>query len=177
MAINTAATPKQSSARSPRPSPSLLLRARENPKLAARLIVGTLLALNLIAAIALLEPFGGSPEGLEATRNRLEGELRQQQLQTSSIRTLAEKMQASGVEGTEFINAYFLEQRRASSEILQTLDMIEKRTGIQPRGKSFGVESIEGTSDFVMLTIAANFEGTYGDLVELPAPSTAQSDY
>jgi Tfp pilus assembly protein PilO len=148
------------------PQDTLMVRLRENPKLTARIILGTLLALNLVAAIALLEPFGGSPEGLEASRNRLEGELAQQQVQLASLRALAEKMQASEAEGAEFIEAYFLEQRRASSEILQTLDAIEQRTGIRPRGKTFGIESIEGTSDFVMLTIAANYEGTYADLVE-----------
>ncbi|MCW5963400.1 MAG: hypothetical protein KIT83_05130 [Bryobacterales bacterium] len=141
-------------------------RMAENPKLAARVIVGTLLALNLVAALLLLEPFGGSPEGLEASRARLESQLRQQRESLEGVGKLASKMQTGEAEGARFIQTYFLEQRRAASEILQTLDALERRVGIRPRGKTFGMESIEGTTEYVMLTIAANYEGTYADLIE-----------
>ncbi len=146
--------------------PPLRARMAENPKLTARIVLGTLLALNLIAALLLLEPFGGSPEGLEASRSRLESQLRQQRQGLESVGALATKMQTGEEEGARFIQTYFLEQRRAASEILQTLDAMETRVGIRPRGKTFGIEAIEGTADYVMLTIAANYEGTYADLVE-----------
>lgn len=146
--------------------PALRTRMAENPKLAARIVLGTLLALNLAAALLLLEPFGGSPEGLEASRARLESQLRQQRESLEGVGALATKMQTGEAEGARFIQAYFLEQRRAASEILQTLDAMERGVGIRPRGKTFGTEAIEGTTEYVMLTIAANYEGTYADLIE-----------
>ena len=161
MAIQTTSSPQRQVRKQP-------LRARilENPKMAARIVLGTLLGMNLIAALLLLEQFGGSPEGLEASHNRLEAQLRQERLSVDGVGALAGKMQTGEAEGARFIETYFLEQRRAASEILQTLDAIEQRVGIRPRGKTFGMEGIEGTSDYVMLTIAANYEGSYGDLVE-----------
>lgn len=145
---------------------TLRIRLAENPKLAARIVLGSLLALNLIAALLLLEPFGGSPEGLEATRARLESQLRQERQTLDRVSALAAKMQTGEAEGARFIQSYFLEQRRAASEILQTLDAMEQKVGIRPRGKTFSTEPIEGTAEYVMLTIAANYEGSYADLVE-----------
>mgnify|MGYP000896081101 CR=1 FL=1 len=148
--------------------PSLPLRSwlEENPKRTARIVLGSLLALNLIATLLLLEPFGGSPEGLEVARARMESQLRAEHLSVESMGKLAAKMQTGESEGAKFIEAYFLDQRRAASEILQTLDAIEQRVGIRPKGKTFGIEPIEGTEDYKLLTISANYEGTYGDLVE-----------
>lgn len=153
-------------AANPKPAFSLRSWIEENPKRAARIVLGSLLGLNLIATLLLLEPFGGSPEGLEATRSRLESQLRQQRQTVEKMGELAAKMQTGESEGVAFIETYFLEQRRAASEILQTLDAIEQQVGIRARGKTFGAEPIEGTTDYVLLTIAANYEGTYGDLIE-----------
>lgn len=141
-------------------------RAGENPKRTARIVLGTLLALNLIGALLLLELFGGSPEGLEATRARLESERNQQQSRLQQAKALAAKMRTGGEEGEQFIQTYFLEQRSASAEILKSLDTIEETVGIQPRGKNFASEEIEGTEEYVLLTIEANYQGTYADLVE-----------
>jgi Tfp pilus assembly protein PilO len=138
----------------------------DNPKRTARIVLGTLLGLNLLAALLLLEAFGGSPEGLEANRVRLESQLQQQRQTLAGVGAVAAKMQTGEAEGARFIDTYFLQQRRAASEILQTLDGMEQRVGIRPRGKTFGVEAIEGTDRYVMLTIAANYEGTFADLVE-----------
>lgn len=151
---------------SARPKLPLYAWIEENPKRAARVVLGTLLGLNLLGAILLLEPFGGSPEGLEATRSRMESELRQKRLTLGGVAQLASKMQSGEAAGGKFVETYFLEQRRASSEILQTLDTMERKIGIRARGKTFGVEAIEGTTDYVLLTISANYDGSYADLVE-----------
>lgn len=148
------------------PVTSRRTRWSDNPKKAARIVLGVLLGLNLVAALLLLEWFGGSPEGLEASLIRLESQLQQQKAELNQVKTLAGKMQSGASEGTQFIETYFMEQRQASSEILKTLDAMEARVGIRPRGKTFSTEAIEGTEEYVMLNITANYDGTYADLVE-----------
>ncbi len=165
-AIHPPSTRQSGNAGSSAAMPSLSARLADHPKRTARIVLGTLLALNLAAALLLLEPFGGSPEGLEATRVRMESQLQQQRQTITGVGRLATKMQTGEAEGARFIDTYFLQQRRAASEILQTLDAMEQRVGIRPRGKTFGTEAIEGTQSYVMLTIAANYEGTFADLIE-----------
>lgn len=137
-----------------------------NPKRTARIVLGTLLGLNLIGALLLLEVFGGSPEGLEANARRLESQLQQQRSRLQQSRTLAAKMQTGGAEGAKFIAAYFLDERQAAGDLLKALDAIEAGAGIRSRGKNFTVDAIEGTEEYQLLTIDAGYEATYADLVE-----------
>ena len=136
------------------------------PKRTARIVLGTLLALNLLAALLLLEFFGGSPEGLDAAQRRLESQLQQQRLGLQQAKLLAGKMQSGGAEGERFIRTYFLDQRQAAGDLLGALDAIESGAGIRSRGKNFTVDAIEGTDEYQLLTIDAGYEGTFADLVE-----------
>ncbi len=145
--------------------PSALTILSENPKRTARIVLGTLLGLNLIAALLLLEVFGGSPEGLEANMRRLESQLQQQRQRLDQTRVLAAKMQTGGADGARFIETYFLDQRQAAAGILESLDAVESGAGIRSRGKNFSVEAIEGTEDYVLLTIDAGYEATFADMV------------
>ncbi|MCC6265278.1 MAG: hypothetical protein IT169_17015 [Bryobacterales bacterium] len=140
--------------------------AAGGPKRKARLALGALLALNLLAALMLLEPFGGSPEGLEASQRRLESQLQQQRLRLRHAKLLAGKMQSGGTEGDQFIRAHFLDERQAAGDLLKALDTIEAGAGIRSKGKNFTVDAIEGTSEYQMLTIDAGYEGTFADLVQ-----------
>lgn len=141
-------------------------RRTSNPKRTARLVLGTLLALNLIAALLLLEFFGGSPEGLEAAQRRLESQLQQQRLRLQQAKLLAGKLQSGGAEGERFIGTYFLDQRQAAGDLLKALDAIETGAGIRSRGKNFTVDAIEGTEEYQLLTIDAGYEATFADMVE-----------
>lgn len=141
-------------------------RTAGGPKRTARIVLGTLLALNLLAAVLLLELFGGSPEGLDAAQRRLESQLQQQRLRLQQAKLLAGKMQTGGAEGERFIRTYFLDQRQAAGDLLGTLDAIESGAGIRSKGKNFTVDAIEGTDEYQLLTIDAGYEATFADLVE-----------
>lgn len=140
--------------------------ATGGPKRTARVVLGVLLALNLLAALLLLELFGGSPEGLEATQRRMESQLQQQRLRLRQAKLLAGKMQSGGTDGDRFIRTYFLDQRQAAGDLLKALDAIESGAGIRSKGKNFTVDAIEGTEEYQLLTIDAGYEGTFADLVE-----------
>ncbi|MCZ2155701.1 MAG: hypothetical protein LC114_17685 [Bryobacterales bacterium] len=142
------------------------VHAATDVKRMARIVLGTLLGLNLVAALMLLEIFGGSPEGLEATQRRLESQLAQQRSRLEQTRSLATKMQAGGAEAEQFIRTYFLDQRRAAGDLLKELETIESGAGIRGRGKNFTVDAIEGTEEYQLLTIDAGYDATFAQLVE-----------
>lgn len=141
-------------------------RAANDAKRKARIVLGSLLALNLLAALLLLEVFGGSPEGLEAAQRRLESQLQRQRAHLEQTRKLTAKMQAGGAEAEQFILAHFLDQRRAAGDLLNALEEIESGAGIRGRGKNFTVDAIEGTEDYQLLTIDAGYDATFAQLVE-----------
>jgi hypothetical protein len=63
------------------------------------------------------------------------------------------------------VEQYFLNQRLAYSQVLADLNAAARQSQIKPREASFELLPIEGSDTLSMMTITANFEGTYADLM------------
>jgi hypothetical protein len=130
-----------------------------------RVLVGVLLAANLIAAGILLFPPGGSAEDLEK-------ELASLQAQAASKRVLLEKTRQNVAavelgrnEGDQFLSRYFLGRRAAAENLLTALGNAEAGSKIKEKGWSSSFEPIDGSDALSMLSITATYEGEYGDLL------------
>ncbi len=137
-----------------------------DPRLVARVVIGTLLAANLAAAWMVFRPVGGSAEELDAQVATMRQQIQQKQLSIARLTTLTGKMQKAKSAGDTFMSAYFLNGRTKSSTILAELYKSAKESGIKPKGDSFTFEPIEGSDTLSMLTINANFEGNYDNLLQ-----------
>lgn len=142
-----------------------LLRARDTKTL-ARLGLGLLLAVNLGLFALVLYPPGGSAGDLETQLQALRAQLQRKRLQIDRTRALAAKVQKGREQGDAFLGKYFLNQRLAFSQVLADLNAAAKQSQIKPREASFELLPIEGSDDLSMMTITANFEGTYADLMQ-----------
>jgi hypothetical protein len=60
---------------------------------------------------------------------------------------------------------YFLERRTAYSTLLSELVEAANQSKIKPREHAYATEPIEGSDSLSMMTITANYEGTYSDLM------------
>ncbi len=137
----------------------------KDPQFLLRVVVGVLLAANLVAVGILLFPPGGSAEDLEK-------ELASLQAQAVTKRALLEKtrqhvsaVELGRSEGDQFLSQYFL-GRRAAPELL--LDQLQKAAaGSKIRGKetSWSFEPIDGSDTLSELSVVASYEGEYGDLL------------
>jgi type IV pilus assembly protein PilO len=132
---------------------------------ALRIVVGVLLAANLIAAGILLFPPGGSAEDLERQMASLQG-------QASTKRALVEKTRANlkavelgRNEGDQFLSTYFLPSRARSEMLLSELGDAAKDSKIKAKETSVSMEPIDGSDTLSMMSVVANYEGTYADLL------------
>lgn len=141
-------------------------RLGKDPRLVARAVLGTLLALNLIAAYAVFQPLGGSAEELEQELIARQNELRQRQGAMTRLRSLVAKIETARTAGDTFLSQYFLEGRTASSSIIGEITLAAKEAGIQPREHTYSFDPIEGSDTLGMLTVDGNYQGTYRDLLE-----------
>jgi hypothetical protein len=130
-----------------------------------RVLVGVLLAANLIGAGILLFPPGGSAEDLEK-------ELAGLQEQAASKRVLLEKtrqnvaaVELGRAEGDQFLGRYFLGRRAAAENLLTALGNAEAGSKIKEKGWSSSFEPIDGSDTLSMMSITATYEGEYGDLL------------
>ncbi len=147
--------------------PGLTRKFSKDPRVIARVVLGTLLLANLIAAFAIFQPLGGSAEELDQQLGTLQDQLVRDQIQLQRLRALVNKIEQARASGDSFVDTYFMGRRTTSSTIGSELLKAAKDAGMKPKEQSFTFDPIEGSDTLTMMTIVANYEGTYGDLLQL----------
>jgi hypothetical protein len=137
-----------------------------DPKKAVRLVLGTLLGLNLIAAWFVFQTPGGSLEDLEREIVSKRHELVNRQATIQRLQKIVDKCEIAQREGDSFLTSYFLDRPTSSSMLESELDSAAKAANIRPRDRSYSDEPIEGSDTLGIRTINANYEGTYADLIQ-----------
>jgi hypothetical protein len=136
-----------------------------NLKRKVRIILGTLLALNLIGAGLLVFPPGGSADDLERELASLQTQVAQQRAQLERSRLNVTAIEKAREEGDQFLDRYFLARRTADSSLLAELTEAANKAQIKERDRAQTTEFIEGSDSLSMMTITANYEGTYRNLL------------
>jgi hypothetical protein len=136
-----------------------------NTKLMLRVLVGVLLAANLIFAGILLFPPGGSAEDLEKELASLQGQAVTKRALLEKTRQNVAAVELGRSEGDQFLSQYFLGRRAATEILLTELGKAAAGSKIRERDRSFSFEQIDGSDTLLMLSITATYEGEYGDLL------------
>ncbi|MBI3209567.1 MAG: hypothetical protein HYZ37_11790 [Candidatus Solibacter usitatus] len=138
----------------------------QDPRLTARIVIGLLLLANIAAALFAFRPWADSQASLETQL----ASLRKQQVQTKArieqLKALVKKSEQARKEGDQFLAKYFIGRRTAASTLVGELTRMAKSSGIKPKEHSFAFEQVEGSDTMAMMTITANYEGSYADLVQ-----------
>ena len=130
-----------------------------------RIILGTLLALNLIALGLVMFPLGGSADELEHELAMLQTQVAQKRALVESTRLNVTAIEKARGEGDQFLDNYFLTRRSADSALLSELTAAADKAKIKERDRAQTTEFIEGSDALSMMTITANYEGTYRNLL------------
>jgi len=134
-----------------------------------RIVLGVLLALNLIAAGLVLYPPGGSADDLERELASLQSQIRQKRMLLDRTRLNVAAIEKAREEGNQFLTDYFLNRRIADSTLLSALTAAAAKAQIKERDRAQTTEYIEGSDSLSVMTISANFEGTYKNLLNFIA--------
>jgi Tfp pilus assembly protein PilO len=134
-------------------------------KLVVRVILGVLLAANLIAAALVLFPIGGSAEELEQQFASLQSQVKARQAMIERTRQNVAAVQTGGAEGNQFLGEYFLAKRTAFSTLVSELVGAAGESKFTAREHSFQYEPIEGSDTLTMMSITGAYEGTYSALM------------
>lgn len=130
-----------------------------------RIVLGTLLALNAVAAGLLLFPPGGSADDLERELATLQTQVAQRRALLERTRLNVTAIEKARGEGDQFLDEYFLARRTADSALLAELTADANKAQIKERDRAQTTEFIEGSDSLSMMTITANYEGTYRNLL------------
>lgn len=97
----------------------------------------------------------------------LETQIESQQQHLSGAKEIGERLDRADSQGQELINQITLERRTAFSVLLGELGSAADRSGVAMRETAYEVESIDGSDNYGILSINANFRGRYENLVKL----------
>jgi hypothetical protein len=136
-----------------------------NPRAVIRLVLGVLLAANLVAGYFVIRPIGGSPQELREQAAAMRNQIRQQQAALDRTSSLSSKIESGRNEGDEFMSKYFLPRRTAYSTIMADLNDLAGQTKVTPKEGAYAIEPIEGSDTLEMMQLSVNYEATYPDLI------------
>jgi type IV pilus assembly protein PilO len=138
----------------------------KDPRVSVRAALGTLLFLNIVAALILFKPWGGSADDLERQLAAMRSQLPRQQAALAKIKALVQKVERARVEGEQFMAKYMLNGRSTYSSLVGELDRAAERVSLKPKERQFSLEPIEGSDTLGMMTISAKYEGAYPNLTK-----------
>ena len=142
-------------------SNSTMSRATE----AWRIALIALAAANLIALGFVLFPLGGSAGDLEQQQYSLRAQVTAGRARLEQTRAHAAAVEKGRMQGDEFQTDYFLERRTAYSTLLSELVDAAEQSKITPKEHAYSTEPVEGSDALSMMTITANYEGSYANLM------------
>lgn len=137
----------------------------KDPRVLMRAILATLLGLNLIAFYFVLFPLGGSPQELDQQVAGLRQQALQQRKNLERLRLLTTKVEGARKQEFEFENTYFTDRQVVYSTIVGELTRAAEESGIRVKDHALVSDDVEGSETLSMITVSANYEGTFTDLL------------
>ena len=120
---------------------------------------------SIVAAWIVLYPPGGSAGDLERQLAALESQTAAKRALLASTRRHVAAVEQGRAEGDKFLSEYFLARRTAYSTLLAELVAAADNAKIKPKEHAYSTEPIEGSDSLSMMSISANYEGTYANLM------------
>jgi len=138
----------------------------KEPRVLVRAGLGVLVVANLVAALLLFKPWGGSAEDLARTSSSLRQQLTNMQARLAQTKGLVSKAEKARVEGDRFLEEYMTDRRTTFSTIFSELERIAHEAGVQPKPASYDLEQVEGSDTLFQMSISAAYEGSYANLTK-----------
>jgi type IV pilus assembly protein PilO len=139
---------------------------RREPRLALRAAAAALLAADLVVAAVLFKPWAGTAEELDRQAVSLRQQVRERERALEGLRGLVGKIEAARAADEGFLREHFLDRRSASSTVVDELLRTAQKAGVKQREASFQFEEVEGSETLGLMTVTANYEGTFADLMQ-----------
>ena len=138
----------------------------KDPRVAVRVVLGLLLLANLVSAVIVFKPFGGSAEDLLREQQSLSAQASQLDARLAATRKLVTKVKGARDAGDAFVAQYFIDEPTAASTILLELNTTATSAGVTMGQAQLNREPIEGSDTLLIQTMQIGFEGTYANLTK-----------
>ncbi len=132
-----------------------------------------LLALGLLAVcdlgfyLAVVRPAAEDEQDRIARNAEMVNRVHETRRSIESVLEASDRIDTADSEGSELVQEIALARRSAFSALLTELGAASAEAGIEIRETSYAVQPIEGSENYGILAVNANFRGRYENLVQL----------
>jgi Tfp pilus assembly protein PilO len=85
---------------------------------------------------------------------------------TERLKTVSAKVELGGAQTDRFAQTYFLPHRTAFGSLVSELLRMSTTAGLREGQRTYSQEPIEGTDDLTLVSINANYHGSYAELMK-----------
>jgi Tfp pilus assembly protein PilO len=143
----------------------LKINGATGPAFWLKIGAGVLALLNVVAIFFYIAPPGGSRHELIDQEDGIRRNIQTHKISTERLKTVSAKVQLGGDQTEQFAHKYFLPNRTAFATLLSELLRMSSAAGLREGQRTYSQEPIEGTDDLTLLTINANYQGNYTELM------------
>lgn len=156
----------------PTPAPTPRPRApvswyRRFPPRSVLLALGLLGLCDLGFYLAAVRPAARAEQESVARNADLVRRVQEARHSVQPVLEAAERIDRADSEGSQLVQEIALPRRSAFSALLTELGSASEESGVEIRETSYAVEPIEGSENYGILAVNANFRGRYENLVQL----------
>ncbi len=139
--------------------------AWREPQTLIRAALALLVLANLIAAAFAFHWVGDSPESVGRQLADARRQVLLQESRLAQTKQMDAKVTQARTEGDNFISTYMTSRRATYSTILNELHQTAKSANMTSKEASIVLDPVEGSDNLSEMTVSANFEGTYPNLL------------
>lgn len=138
---------------------------RRIPKKYVLATVGVLFVFDLVFYLVAIEPLGRREAEQQALLGALSRQIAAKKTAVEQLQLVVSKVEKARGEGDGLLEGITLPRRAGFSMLLTELQEAAAKAGIDTREGNFDIEPIEGTEEYGMIAVSANFRGEYQNLV------------
>lgn len=127
--------------------------------------LGILLAADVIFYLVAVEPLGRRDAEQRALLSALQQQIETKKQTVDQLQLVVSKVEQARSGGDDLLQGIALPRRTANSTLYSELIKAASEAGINTREGNFEIEPIEGTDEYGMISVNANFRGEYQNLV------------
>ncbi len=128
-------------------------------------VLGVLAAFDVLFYVFAVSPLDVREQEILARIEASQRQLGQKEEGLEELRIVAGKVEKARTAGDELLHQITIERRVTFSTLVTELDGAAAEAGIQDRDRVYDMEPIDGTEQYGIVSINANFRGEYEKLV------------
>lgn len=137
-----------------------------DPRLVSRVVLGALLLANVVAALFVFKPWGGSAKDLEMQVLQLNRDIAAKKAALQRSKEQSAKSDTARTQTAQFLQQNFLDRQTTYSTMVSEILQDAVNAQVTMKEQSYTLDPVEGSDTLSLMTLTLRLEGDYRQLLK-----------